>query len=101
MEEIYLVEGRTGEYADARSWIVAAFPDEEDARVWTDLCQARANELETIMDEQGISYWLADDREQNEFDPGMDMDYTGTEYSYFKVPVIHSRAAQRKSGYEH
>jgi hypothetical protein len=73
---IYLVMGSTGEYDDWREWIVCAYKDKERAKEHSKLAEEKADFLF-----QTKSY--RDAREpagQNEFDPRMDMDHTGTEY---------------------
>lgn len=81
---IYVVEGSTGEYSDSRGWVVAAFWKEEDAQQRVIDAERRANELKGADD-----YWDVLDYEgKNEFDPAMQIDYTGTHYFYFPVEVI-------------
>jgi len=82
MAEVYLVKGKTGEYADAVSWNVAGFIYEDDAALF-------AHELNKYCLENNVHKMKADHRktnhpakiiEKNFLDQNMQIDYTGTEY---------------------
>lgn len=79
---IYVVEGSTGEYSDHREWLVRAYRDEDKAKEHVLKATSRANELYA---KAGGSYWDID--ENNEYDPGMHVDYTGVRYAYYKVEL--------------
>jgi uncharacterized protein YfeS len=82
--EIYIVEGRTGEYSDFRKWIVCAYLDKNKAEERAKNAGERAKELEL----EDFRYKKYDeDAPFNEFDEGMDMDYTGTEYIVYPIEV--------------
>lgn len=84
--KVYVVMGGTGEYSDRREWPVAAYLDKamadahEDAAVrW-----ARAHGLGFDAD---LGWEERRDRPPSPFDPGMHVDYTGTDYHVLEVPL--------------
>ena len=79
----YVVIGSTGEYSDHMEWLVAVFFSEEKAKELVVKATARANEL-YAGDMRNFSH-IKDG--QNEHDPHMQADYTGTQYSYEAVEV--------------
>ncbi len=80
MREIYVVIGTTGEYSDKTEWPVKAFFDLSKAEDVVVKATARAAEL----DAKRESRYRAGE-EKNEYDPNMQMDYTGTWYEIMKV----------------
>jgi hypothetical protein len=68
--KIYIVEGTTGEYSDRMEWIVCAFTNEQKAKAHVEGAAKRAREI----------FLAGYPRQRNEFDPEMQMDYSGTEY---------------------
>jgi hypothetical protein len=70
--KIYIVEGSTGEYSDRQDWIVCAYQSKEKAEEHADKAEHRAKEM--------LPKRYSNFEGQNEFDPHMRMDYTGTEY---------------------
>ena len=80
---IYIVLGRTGDYDDFRDWVVKAFTSQEKAQELVAAASERAREI--------LQTWAItpDDEtsEQNEFDPKMEMDYTGTLYYITKCEL--------------
>ena len=77
-EKIFVVIGSCGEYSDRYQWLVAAFVDEEKAKLRMLDASRRAAELKA----QGIHY--DDLKGKNEFDPGFSpsvfADYASYEY---------------------
>ena len=84
MKTVYVVMGYTGEYSDNREWPVCAFFDEEKAKERVVLAGERARE---IFSKYKDILWDSE-IEPNEYDPHMDMDYTGTSYFYHTVEVV-------------
>ena len=81
-ELIYVVFGTTGEYSDRTEWLIKAFTTEEAAKELVAKATQRANELiATAPNRYSIK------EGSNEFDPGMQVDYTGTSYFYEKVEL--------------
>lgn len=82
-KKVYVVEGSTGEYSDQRSWLVAAFEDENAAKDFVNKCQHYAPTEQSL---QGLTY---EDRENitNPHDPHMSISYTGTWYNYHEIPL--------------
>ena len=80
---IHIVFGRTGEYDDFRDWVVKAFTSQEKAQDLVTAASKRAREI--------FQTWAitpdGDTSEQNEFDPEMEMDYTGTLYYITKCEL--------------
>lgn len=73
--KIWVVHGTTGEYSDRWEWVVCAFADEQKAKDFAEAATRRAKEIAVSRDSQyrvplGTS----------EYDPRMQMDYTGTDY---------------------
>ena len=73
--KIWIVEGTTGEYSDRSDWVVCAYQSEQKAEEHVRNAMLRAKEIQSTRPSRydvvkGI----------NEFDPKMQMDYTGTEY---------------------
>jgi len=84
MEKIYIVKGTTGEYSDRRSWLVAAYKNEEEAKKHVEKASERHRELNTKY--KGVSYQISD--EANEYDPHMQTtNYTGTIYYIDEVDL--------------
>ena len=83
MSVVYVVMGSTGEYSDREEWAVVAFTSENAAKRRVEEATRRANE---IMVMRPSRYHAPEGL--NEFDPGMQMDYTGTSYSYMIVELI-------------
>jgi len=82
MSTIYVVQGTTGEYSDRKDWLVKAFSSQTKA---LDLChraQLRAFEIKKSRESP-----YSAPKNSNEFDPGMYMDYTGTEYTVLPVEL--------------
>ena len=78
---IYTVMGETGEYSDYVSWAVVSFRDEELAKEFVEKATARAKEWELHRDNQ----YTSPSSEWSKYDPCMAMDYTGTDYFYYKT----------------
>ena len=77
--KIYLVVGETGEYSSHTEWPVIAYDDEAVAQRHIDLAKARADEIE------GGKERYERPKEANEWDPEMQMDYTGTIYCLHEI----------------
>lgn len=76
MKKIYVVGGTTGEYSNRTDWNVCAYRSKKKAETHVRNAMLRAKELETS--KAGRYDSIQDGL--NEFDPDMQMDYTGTEY---------------------
>ncbi len=76
MLHVYLVWGATGEYADHRDWVVCAYATEAEATLHAERAQARAAALMVE-----YSHWSRIPLGANEWDPRMDVDYTGVTYT--------------------
>lgn len=88
---IYVVEGSTGEYSDNRNWAVCAYRDEDEAKAHVERAERRAAEIFATC---AGDYWAwrskmfrDEERPMNEHDPAMDLDYTGTHYTYYPVKL--------------
>jgi hypothetical protein len=81
---IHVVYGSTGEYSDRCEWYVAAYLDELKAQDHVTKAQQRGRELEIEYD--GREWDVPDGA--NQYDPKMQMDYTGVRYAYATVPVL-------------
>jgi hypothetical protein len=81
MSKIYVVFGQTGEYSDFNDWPVKAFRSESKAADLVVLATARANSL--LVEYNDRRYNIPEGA--NEYDPYMQMDYTGTSYRYIEV----------------
>ncbi len=79
---VYVVQGTTGEYSNRSDWIVCGYKSEDMANEHARKAMLRAKE---IQDSKNGRY--AEPKEVNEFDPDMQMDYTGTEYLTFSVVI--------------
>lgn len=98
MEEqtIFIVEGSTGEYSDHCEWIVCAFTDKNDAREMVDKCTAEylriQQELDNLREDNGYFFYDFDVKEgkleKHKFDPKFNIDYTGTNYTYYKCQLL-------------
>ena len=73
--KIWIVEGTTGEYSGHRYWVVCAYKSKQKAEDHVRNAMLRAKEIENSRESR---YHAAEGI--NEFDPKMQMDYTGTEY---------------------
>ena len=84
-ETIYIVGGTTGEYSGKTDWAVCAYHSFEKAEEHARKAMLRAKELEL----GGYNRPTSEARHKgvNEFDPKMEMDYTGTEYFTFAVDL--------------
>lgn len=82
---IYVVSGSTGEYSDQEEWMVEAFRDEDSAKELVINASARAREIQFSCSETG--YYLCS-KGKNEFDPKMEMSYTGTYYTYTSIELV-------------
>ena len=78
--KISIVMGTTGEYSDRSEWPVRAFLTARRAETYALAAKQRANE---IAHEHGGPRLVSQEilgPKPNELDPGMKMDYTGTDY---------------------
>lgn len=85
---VYVVRGETGEHADWSSWVVCGFTRLKEAKKYVKDANTAATEIYVSL--MGKMYW-AKDHGKNPFDPDMKMDYTGTTYTYAKVPFYESK----------
>jgi len=82
MKNIYIVTGATGEYSGHREWAVMAYFNKEAAHSHATNAARRAEELAAAQSDR-----YSAKTGPNEFDPNMQMDYTGTEYFVRTVPL--------------
>ena len=83
--KIYIVNGTTGEYSDRNDWVVCAYKDKALADAHVHDAMLRAKEIEKS------DYRHDNDRNKNEFDPNMRIDYTGTEYYVVETELKNKR----------
>lgn len=76
--------GSTGEYSDNRNWAVIAFKNKLLAEEHILKATCRAKE---ILAKCGDWVDWDEEKDPNEFDSNMDMDYTGTTYFYYEVEL--------------
>lgn len=79
---VYVIQGTTGEYSDRNDWLVCAYHSREKAEEHTRKAMLRAKEIRGVGQ---FSYNVP--QGVNEFDPNMQMDYTGTEYTVYEVEI--------------
>ena len=80
---IFLVKGQTGEYEDRQDWIVKAFKQYDNARMFADDMNAQAKRMGVADDKAGsLSYTERDAAKKTlqEWDSQVSIDYTGVEY---------------------
>ena len=82
-EKIYVVMGTTGEYSDRTEWTIAAYSDEEEAKKHVELATERALIEEANSEINGWDY-----QPKNDYDTGMQIDYTGTGYYINEVELF-------------
>jgi hypothetical protein len=83
MKTVYVVIGTCGEYSDHREWPVRAYNNVEAAEELVVKATVRANEIRANATDQTWYYKIDG---ANEYDPGMQSDYTGTHYYIWEVP---------------
>lgn len=97
--QIYIVQGSTGEYSDHTEWVIAAYRKEEEAQAHVAAATARARELKVDPGSDGrIKDWYQKRKSaerQNQFDPQMQIDYTGVYYTYYPVDLYTSFASYK------
>ena len=90
---VHVVIGATGEYSDHREWPVAAYLDEAAAEAHVLRATQRAAEIAAGCSDHPYCF-RRDDGEhrrthhENEHDPDMKTDYTGTHYYIWSVPLV-------------
>lgn len=84
MNKVYVVMGQCGEYSDHQEWSVAAYRSESLAAERVANATRRGAEVEAKLKE-GYNYNVL---KENEFDPDMRSDYTGTEYYIMPVDLV-------------
>lgn len=87
MKNVFVVMGSTGEYSDRLEWAVMAYLDEAAAQEHVINAERRAKEIFALR-----KGWRMPEGVKNEFDLNMDMDYTGTSYFIYTVPLASKRA---------
>ena len=84
--KIYVVFGETGEWSGRTEWMVAAYPNEEDAKSHVIAASAASAMVEAAMVTQGLDEPFPN---SNPYDPVMEMYYyTGTRYYYKSVTLL-------------
>jgi len=79
---IYIVQGTSGEYSDRSDWLVCAYTSKKSAEEHAHKAMLRAVEIHKS------SPGFFSRSKENEFDPDMQMDYTGTEYTVLETNLI-------------
>jgi len=83
---IYVVFGQTGEYGDYTTWQVKAFRDEGKAKEHCVFANSKSRDIYRQSDGWDSLYKVKKQLENkeivNEYDPKMQLDYTGTTYYY-------------------
>jgi hypothetical protein len=83
MNRIYVVMGSTGEYSDRDEWPVLAYTNERAAQNHVAKATERADELYSkYHDYYDIPV------NSNEYDPDMEIDYTGTRYFIYRTELV-------------
>lgn len=85
--KIYVVQGSTGEYSDNREWLVKAFVNEKRAADLVQKASERAREVFAMRDDNDWYTYPRPERFNNEHDPNMQVDYTGTNYGILEVEL--------------
>ncbi len=85
MEKIYIVMGSAGEYSDHRTWQVAAYKTDEEARKHVEKAAERFRELNLEHHEDVYAI----PKGANEYDSYMQVDSTGTRYYVEEVELYH------------
>lgn len=83
--KIYVVMGTCGEYSDRTEWPVCAFVSEDLARELGEKATKRAAEVSAAHDAEPYYVDEQEYAKKNEYDPGMNFNYTGT--TYYLMPV--------------
>lgn len=81
-ETIWIVQGTTGEYSDRTDWYVCAYRSQEMAEEHASKAMRRAKEIQ-----HGNKQYYRPVPGENEFDPAMLLDYTGTEYTTASIEI--------------
>ncbi|NIQ92427.1 MAG: hypothetical protein GWN93_26980 [Deltaproteobacteria bacterium] len=81
--KIFIVMGTAGEYANTEQWPVKAFRSKRRAEDIGTKAMRRANEIY----EDHFKKYGRRDLPENEYDPDMEMDYTGTSYFLYEVEL--------------
>ena len=84
---IYVVVGSAGEYSDRNEWLVRAFDDEEAAKAFVLRASDKARELYAERQVQWYEKGNMDWRPISEYDPCVQLSYSGTLYYYGAVPL--------------
>ena len=104
MSPIYVVYGRTGEYSSRSEWAVRAFRSEEAAKDFRQQLLDAVRELgcgrgdekardfpgyyqEEIETDKDYAHFREPWRRLKALDPNFTAQYTGTDYSYYSVPL--------------
>jgi hypothetical protein len=85
MSKVFVVVGNTGEYSDRTDWYVVAYRTEELAQAHVEL--AKKWYLENGGRELYKPSWGNRDKIKNPFDPNMQVDYTGTDWTVVEVEL--------------
>jgi hypothetical protein len=92
MTQLYVVEGRTGEYADKQQWLVGATADQSVADALVEKLNNVARRFNARMGEcderLGLRTPALIDALREAGDKSCDVDYTGVEYRRLDVPAL-------------
>lgn len=93
MKQIYIVEGRAGEYDTAREWPVCAYEDEAMAKDHADRANTRSQELsaEYLRIQKNVNPIHRYDEIlalKNEHDPDFYPASEPTDYIYYPIPFV-------------
>jgi hypothetical protein len=92
MTQLYVVEGRTGEYADKQQWIVGATPDQSVADALVEKLNNVARRFDAFMGEcderRDMCTPALMDALREAGDKSCEVDYTGVEYRRRDAPAL-------------
>lgn len=81
MKKLHVVQGTSGEYSDRREWIVCAYEDKAKAEAHAEAAKRWYQENDCHRLRHGKDF-------SNPFDPGMQLDYTGTDWTVYEIPLL-------------
>lgn len=91
---IFVIEGSTGEYLDHWEWIICAFENEDKAKEMVNKCTEEYRRIAQELDDAQKMYCdyetLVSEGliKPHQYDPMFDIDYMGTNYTFYKTKLI-------------